>query len=186
MGKPALILIDLQKGMQTLSRPRNNPNAEQRAFELLARARDLGWYVVHVRHISRTLGSVFWPGQEGVAFQSDLMPLPQEHVVEKNVPDAFIHTGLERWLRVRGVEQLVMVGVSTENSVEMSARTAGNLGFMTTVVSDACFTFEKTDYAGRHRSAQEVHDMALSNLNEEYAAILTTAQVLSDGLSLRV
>jgi hypothetical protein len=37
-------------------------------------------------------GSPFWPGQAGVEFQPALAPLPAEHVVEKNVPDAFINT----------------------------------------------------------------------------------------------
>lgn len=45
---------------------------------------------------------------------------------------------------------------------------AGNLGFDTHLVADACFTFAKPDFAGRHRSAQEVHDMSLANLNGEY------------------
>jgi nicotinamidase-related amidase len=140
-------------------------------------AREQQLPVVHVRHVSRTVGSAFWPGQIGAEFQDALSPLPHEHVVEKNIPDAFIQTGLERWLRVRDLERLIIAGVSTENSIEMSARTAGNLGFKTIVVSDACFTFDKNDYAGRHRSAQEVHDMALSNLNGEYAMILNAEQV---------
>jgi len=54
--------------------------------------------IVHVRHISRTPTSLFWPGQPGDEFQPELAPLDNEHVVEKNVPDAFINTGIERWL----------------------------------------------------------------------------------------
>lgn len=100
-------------------------------------------------------------------------------MLEKNVPDAFINTGLERWLRVREIGKLVIVGVSTNNSVEASARTAGNLGFDTQVVADACFAFAKTDYAGVPRTADEVHAMALSNLNGEYATIVHTKDVLA-------
>ena len=40
-----------------------------------------------------------------------LEPLPTEHVVEKNVPDAFINTGLEPWLHARGESAVVIVGV---------------------------------------------------------------------------
>ena len=93
--------------------------------------------------------------------------MPSEHVVEKNIPDALINTGLERWLRVRGVTKLAIVGVSTNNSVEATARTAGNLGFDTQVVSDATFAFDKVDYAGTKRTAAEVHAMALANLDGE-------------------
>lgn len=176
---PCLIIIDMQKGM---ARPeagsRNNPDAEAHIAQLLNAWRAAGGYVVHVRHISRSPASPFAPGQSGVEFQDALLPLAHEHVVEKNVTDAFIHTGLERWLRVRGVEELVLVGVATNYSVEASARTAGNLGFRTIVVSDASFAFAMRDYAGVQRSADEVHAMSLANLEGEYAAIMTTRALL--------
>jgi nicotinamidase-related amidase len=49
---------------------------------------------------------------------------------------------------VRGIEALVIVGVSTNNSVEATARSAGNLGLRTYVLADACFAFDKRDYHG--------------------------------------
>ncbi|MDV7398511.1 isochorismatase family protein, partial [Arthrospira platensis SPKY1] len=113
-------------------------------------------------------------------FQPAMAPLADEHVVEKNVPDAFVNTGLERWLRVRGIRDVVIVGVSTANSVESTARSAGNLGFRTIVVSDATFTFAKMDYAGVQRTADEVHAMSLANLDGEYAGIMRTAELLDE------
>jgi nicotinamidase-related amidase len=176
---PTLLLIDMQKGMGSpAAGKRNNPQAESNIAKLLFGCRTGGATVVHVRHISRTAGSAFWPGQLGAEFQEELKPRDSEHVVEKNVPDAFIHTGLERWLRVRDVSDLVIVGVSTNNSVEATARTAGNLGFRTNVVSDATFAFDKIDYAGTPRTAAEVHAMSLANLEGEYARIVSTEEVL--------
>ncbi|MGJ9420059.1 cysteine hydrolase family protein [Massilia sp. CMS3.1] len=178
---PCLIIIDMQKGMaNTAAASRNNPQAEENIAQLLQAWRAAAAHIVHVRHISRLPNSPFAPGQSGVEFQQALQPLPHEHVVEKNVPDAFINTALERWLRVRGLNQVVLVGVSTNNSVESSARTAGNLGFDTVVVHDATFAFAMTDYAGRMRSADEVHAMSLSNLSGEYAMIQDTRRVLEE------
>lgn len=175
----ALVLVDLQKGMAAAALPpRNNPRAEEHAASLLAAWRALRAPVVHVRHISRTPGSPFWPGSKGVEFQAAFVPEPEEQVFEKNVPDAFVHSGLERWLRVRGIDGLVMVGVATHNSVESTARTAGNLGFHVTVVADATFTFDKPDFTGMHRTAAEVHAMSLANLAGEYAQVQTTSEVL--------
>ena len=177
---PCLILIDMQKGMANpAAGSRNNPQAESNIVQLLQAWRAAGACVVHVRHVSRSPTSPFAPGQSGVEFQDALQPLAHEHVVEKNVPDAFINTALERWLRVRGLNEVVLVGVSTNNSVECSARTAGNLGFNTVVVSDASFAFAMRDYAGEQRSADEVHAMALANLDGEYAAIKDTQAVLA-------
>lgn len=177
---PALILIDMQQCMASLDAgDRNNPGAEANIAALLAAWRARAAPVVHVRHISRHPTSGFAPGQPGAAFQPAFLPLAGEHVVEKNVPDAFVASGLERWLRVRGIGRLVVVGVSTNISVECSVRSAGNLGFDTTVVADACFTFARRDYAGVARSADEVHAMALSNLDGEYATVVRTDEVLA-------
>jgi nicotinamidase-related amidase len=178
MQNPTLIIIDMQRCMQNPSAgSRNNPEAEQAIAATLAAWRAAKAQVVHVRHISRTPGSVFWPGQSGVEFQPALQPRATEHVVEKNVPDAFINSGLERWLRVRGVDAVAIVGVSTSNSVESTARTAGNLGFKTYVAADATFAFGKEDYNGVMRSAEDVHAMSLANLDGEYATVVTTIEL---------
>lgn len=180
----ALIIVDMQEGMRSqdgqpqLLPPRNNPHAEDHLLRLQAAWRAAGQPLVKVRHISRSASSVFAPGQRGVEFQERFLPLPHEHVVEKNVPDAFVHTGLERWLHVRGIRRVVIAGVSTNNSVEATARTSGNLGFDTVVVGDACFTFDKADFGGTLRPAQDVHLMALANLHGEYAEVLDTDAVL--------
>jgi len=174
---PTLLIIDMQMGMTwPKSGVRNNPQAETVIAELLATWRERGAPVVHVRHMSRTPGSPFWPGQPGADFQPALKPLEREHVVEKNVPDAFINTGLERWLHARGQSSIVIVGVSTNNSVEATARTAGNLGFRTYVVSDGTFAFEKSDLRGVRWSADDVHAMSLANLHGEYATVVSAQE----------
>ena len=175
----ALIIIDMQKCMaDPASGQRNNPQAEANIGALLRAWREAGAVVVHVRHISPA-GGAFRPGQPGIEFQDALAPLAGAYIVNKSVPDAFIDSGLERWLRVRGIGQVVLVGVSTNNSVEASARTADNLGFDVTVVDDACFAFARRDYAGTARSGAEVHAMALSNLHGEHARITDSATLLA-------
>lgn len=178
----ALIIIDQQKGIlhPRLGR-RNNPQAEERIVELLAFWRRTGRPVIHVQHLSRSPDSVFWPGQSGVEFQERFLPLTGERLIQKQVPDAFCATGLESSLREAGIEQLVIVGVATHNSVESTARTAGNFGFATWVVEDACFTFDKADYFGHLHSAEGVHAMSLGNLHGEYATVVSSADILQAG-----
>ena len=174
----ALIIVDMQRGMaDPIAGARNNPDAEENIASLLSAWRRAQLPIVHVRHLSRTVGSLFWPGQVGVEFQPQLAPMPNEHVVEKNVPDAFLNTGLERWLRVRGVERLIVTGVSTNISVESTVRAASNLGFQVIVVSDATFAFDKPDFTGVLRTAAEVHAMSLANLCGEFATVARTAEV---------
>ncbi|GLU33965.1 cysteine hydrolase family protein [Trinickia caryophylli] len=176
----ALILVDLQKGITEprLGR-RNNPHAEDNMAALLDAWRRTQRPVVHVRHISRAADSVFWPGQSGAEFQARFIPLPHEYVLEKNVPDAFAASGLERWLHARQIRQLVIAGGITNNSVEATARSAGNLGFETIVAADAAFTFDQHDLSGRLWPAEDVHALSLSNLAMDYAQIRSTADVVT-------
>jgi len=175
----ALVLIDLQKGMaDPAAGERNNPDAETRIAELLKVWRNAGRPVVHVRHVSLEPDSPFWPGQSGAEFQEAFLPRGGEHVVEKHVPDAFTHSGLERWLHVRGIGALVLVGVSTENSVESTARSAGNLGFRVQVVDDATFTFARRDIRGEWCTADEVHSHALTSLHGEYARVVMAGSLM--------
>ena len=97
----------------------------------------------------------------------------------KNVPDAFSATGLERWLHLRSIQQLVIVGVITNNSVESTARSGGNLGFDVIVAADACFTFDQTDLSGRLWAAEDVHALSLSNLAMDYARVFQTREILA-------
>ncbi|YAF54085.1 Cysteine hydrolase [Pseudomonas sp. E141] len=178
----ALILIDQQKGiLHPRLGPRNNPDAELRMLQLLDFWRQSARPVIHVHHLSRSPDSVFWPGQSGVEVQERFEPLAGERLVQKQVPDAFCGTRLETDLREAGIGQLVIVGVATNNSVESTARTAGNLGFDTWVAEDACFTFDKADYFGHARSASEVHAMSLGNLHGEYATVVSVKQILGAG-----
>ena len=71
-------------------------------------------------------------------------------------------------------------GVSTNNSVEATVRMAGNLGFKTFLVADACFTFARRDFHGSLRTADEVHSMSLANLDGEYCTVLDTVAILAD------
>jgi len=174
-----LLIIDMQQGINhpKLGR-RNNPDAEQHLQQLLSAWRTSKRPVIHVRHVSRSPDSVFWPGQPGCEFQGALAPLDHEQVLEKNVPDAFTATALERWLHARSIRQLVIAGVITNNSVEATARSGGNLGFDVIVVADACYTFDQTDLSGRLWPAEEVHALSLSNLAMDYARIAQTADLL--------
>ncbi len=173
-----LLLIDLQKAIDHPSwGERNNPNAEAKIAQLLQHWRRKGWPVWHVRHDSTEAASHYRPGQVGHAFKAEATPLPGEPVIAKQTNSAFIGTDLEARLRDGGHRALVIAGVITNNSVEASVRMAGNLGFATFLVADACFTFGKIDWNGVYRSAEDVHALSLATLDGEYCQV-TTTQVL--------
>jgi nicotinamidase-related amidase len=177
--KPVLIIVDVQNAIDHHSwGRRNNPDAEQYIVKLLARWRELRLPIIHVQHLSIEPNSSYRPNQLGCEFKKEVEPVLGEKIVQKNVTCAFIGTDLEDYLRTKGYQQLVIMGVITNNSVEATARVAGNLGFDTIVVSDATATFDKQDLNGQCHTAETVHALSLANLEGEYARILTTEQVL--------
>src|SRR5436190_327616 len=180
MENAALIIIDVQKAIDDPSwgSDRNNPYAERNIARLLERWRERGWPLFHVRHISREPHSTYRPNQPGCEFKEEVAPLAGERVIEKSTNSAFIGTSLERELRDRGIERVIITGVITNNSVETTARMSGNLGFDTFVVSDATATFGRFDYNGTWRTSEEVHAMSLANLSGEYATIVTADSLL--------
>jgi nicotinamidase-related amidase len=175
----ALLIIDLQKAIDHPSwGHRNNPQAEENISRLLSAWRGTGRPVLHVRHLSREPESTYRPGQEGCEFKPEVQPLVGEIVLTKRTNSAFIGTELEMLLRRERIFTLIICGVITNNSVEATARMAGNLGYETYVISDATATFDKVDFFGQRRAAEEVHALSLANLQGEYAAVISTAEVL--------
>jgi len=136
--------------------------------------------VIHIRHDSRDPKSHYRPGQPGHDFKPQALPLPGELVLAKTTNSAFIGTDLESRLRRQEHLNLVVAGVITNNSVEATVRMAGNLGFATWLVEDACFTFGRTDWRGVPRTADEIHAVSLANLDKEYCTVTTTDAVVAD------
>jgi nicotinamidase-related amidase len=136
--------------------------------------------VINVRHDSTVPESSYRPDQEDNDFKMEVAPETGELIVPKKTNSAFIGTDLERTLRDAGLDTLVVTGVSINNSVEATVRLAGNIGFQTYLVADACFTFARPDFAGRIRTADEVHAMSLANLEGEYCKVVYTSYVLAD------
>jgi len=176
----ALIVIDLQKAIDHPSwGERNNLDAEKNVAALLQAWRTSERPIYHIRHDSTQAASHYRPGQPGNEFKPEAQPLLGETVITKRTNSAFIGTNLEARLRAMQQNLLIVTGVITNNSVEATVRMAGNLGFDTFLVEDACFTFARKDWTGQLRTASEVHAMSLANLEGEYCTITRTAEVLA-------
>jgi len=179
----ALLIVDVQRAIDDPSwaadGPRNNPRAEANIAALLASWLQLGFPIFHVKHDGTFPTSTYRPGQPGNDFKPEAAPLPGETIITKHTNSAFIGTELDRLLRGAKISALVICGVITNNSVETTVRMAGNLGFETFLVEDAGFTFARKDYRGRLRTAEEVHDMSVANMNGGgYCTVTHTAEVL--------
>ncbi len=174
----ALLIIDVQEAFdEPRWGHRNNPDAEANVARLGA-WREAGRPVFHVRHLNLTPGSSFHPDAPGSRIKALVRPLEGEPVIEKSVNSAFIGADLEERLRRQGITAVVITGLTTNHCVETTARMAGNLGFDTSFVSDATAAFDRVGPDGVLHAAEDIQAMTLSNLNGEFATIVTTDEAL--------
>ncbi|MCY6381805.1 cysteine hydrolase family protein [Hoeflea prorocentri] len=108
------------------------------------------------------------PGSTEARIIDAVAPAPDEIVLKKTASGAFGATNLDYILRNLGVTQLIVVGVVTHQCVENTVRQGADIGYLVTVVSDACAT-----------DSAEQHSAALAAMSG-YARICTTADVLTE------
>ncbi|MCE7993179.1 MAG: cysteine hydrolase [Roseivirga sp.] len=179
--KPALILIDLQKGWEDTAHwggNRNNPDAEQKAVKLLELWREQGLPVFHVIHSSREEGSRLHPDHPGFAMIDEITPTADEPVIVKEVNSGFIGTDLKERLEAQEITTLVIAGLTTNHCVSTTTRMAGNFGFQVYLISDATATFDRKGLNGELFEAELVHQTALASLNEEFARVIDYGKLM--------
>ena len=169
MDKTALLVIDAEQeyfapiGKVVLP---GGPLAVERIQDLLAWARARGVPVVHVVHESRRpKPTTFAPGSPALAIHPEAQPAAGEPVLTKHLPGSFTGTDLERWLRERGVERLIVSGFMTQMCVDTTARQAAHLGFAVTVLADAAAAMAVKAPDGAVIPAEQVHRTHLGSLS---------------------
>ena len=175
--KPALILVDIQKGFDNIEYwggQRNNLNAEKNASELLKLWREINLPIFHIKHCSSNPASLLNEVNEGNEFNDLVKPINDEPVINKNVNSAFIGTNLKEQLDKASITKLVIVGLTTDHCISTTTRMAGNFGYDTFLVSDATATFNKKGVDGQNYSAELIHETALASLNGEFATVVTS------------
>jgi nicotinamidase-related amidase len=181
-SQTALIVIDVQRAFdewEAAGKRRNNPQAVERIVDLLAAFRDNAAPIFHIRHKGTKPTSSFLPGGTGFPVKDEARERDGEPVIVKRVNSAFIRTDLESRLRAAGVKTVVICGATTNHCVETTTRMAGNLGFDARLVRDATWTFDRIGPDGDTHAADDIHAMTLSNLNGEFARIVTAADVIA-------
>ncbi|MBV8251045.1 MAG: cysteine hydrolase [Chitinophaga sp.] len=179
---PALLVIDVQKGFDVISHwgtERNNPMAETNINILLHFFRSNKFPIFHIKHCSTEANSPLREGHPGNDFKEEAMPHENEVVIKKAVNSAFIGTDLKSRLDEEGIKSLVIVGITTDQCVSTTTRMAGNYGYKTYVIHDATATFDKTGINGVHYDAETIHQTTLASINQEFADVVSTADIIS-------
>lgn len=145
--------------------------------DLLAQARAAGTPIVHLAH--RAPAGVFVEGTEGAEIAPQAAPKEGEPVFKKELPNGFTNPEFKPTLEKLGRKNLILTGFMTHMCVDSTARAAVDLGYGVTIVENATASRPLPGAVGKPaRSAQEVHDGALSNLADLFAVVVPDSSKL--------
>jgi nicotinamidase-related amidase len=176
----ALVLIDLQKGILPFAGgPHSAASVLDKASSLARRFRERQAPVVLVRvgwsadggdaprqPVDRPMPAMTLP-PEWWDFPEELGVTDSDIRIVKRQWGAFYGTELELQLRRRGIERIVLGGISTNIGVESTARNAWELGFSLVFAEDAMSA-----------ANAEQHAFAVENIFPRLGHVRSTAQIL--------
>jgi nicotinamidase-related amidase len=106
------------------------------------------------------------PGTKEAEFLPEVAPIEDEIVINKTASGVFSSTNLNYVLNNLGISELVVTGVYTNECVETTVRDACDLGYLVSLVEDACTTV-----------TPELQKASIMTLRNRYADVVTTDQM---------
>lgn len=153
--------------------------ASLRARQLLVAFRQRKLPLIHVQHVSLRPGaSFFLPHTDGAKIHESVYPREGELIFQKHFPNSFRDTGLLARLHDEQIRRLVICGMMTHMCIDATTRAAFDHGFDCWVAEDACAT-RALLHKGRRIAAEEVQLSFLAALNNGYARVLGTDEIIS-------
>jgi len=179
---PALILVDFVDAYFNKDSPlyAGVEDALSSALRIRDAARTAGIPVIYTNVVYQKGGAdggVFYrkvPALEAFVagnplgrWPAGLEPAAGELVISKQYPSAFFGTSLAETLKTKGIDTLIITGVTTSGCIRATCVDAMSYGFIPIVVADAC--------GDRHAAP---HEANLFDMNAKYADVVDERTVI--------
>jgi nicotinamidase-related amidase len=127
------------------------------------------------------LGRLLVRGEFGHDFVDELRPMTGEVVIDKPGYSAFEHTALQQLLASRGIDALIVTGVTSEVCVSSTLRSATDRGYRCITVRDACASADPT----LHRAAMAMIEVEGGIFGEVTSAAALVKKLGTDPIILK-
>jgi nicotinamidase-related amidase len=177
----ALLLIDVQKEYFSDGKlPLRGIDAALEPIETL-----IGWFranyhpVLFAQHVAHDSDpeAPFAAFASGTELHDRVQPEPQEPVIVKSFPNAFVRTWLQATLQQHCVTELVIAGAMTQTCVDSTARGAVDFGYAVTIAGDACVA-GPLEWEGKAIAAAQVQKTFLAAL-ATLMSVSTVAEIIA-------
>jgi nicotinamidase-related amidase len=179
--RSALLVIDIQDSFKATPRweRRSSPKFEENVDRLVQSYRAAGLPVIFFLHTDSDEG--FATDSPYFKLMDFLIRRDDEPLLVKNTRNAFTSTNLQELLREKGVERLVITGISTEQCCETTTRLAADLGYDVDFVTEATMTFPIANpETGEELSTDEILRRTEFVLQRRFARIATTDALVEE------
>lgn len=148
--KKALLVIDMQKDYFEGGRfPLSNADKTlERVTKAIKKAKDANIPVILIKHVSNVTKGIapfLNEGTKGAEIHHDILnAVPDAEVVIKQYADGFYKTNLEYILVTLGIEEILVCGMMTQNSITHTAISKNAEKYKVKVLKDCCTTVNET------------------------------------------
>lgn len=102
---------------------------------------------LHPTQVMQEKSHIFAEGAFGGQFLAELAPVPGDIISsEHSCSSGFAGTDLHVQLQARGITHLIIIGLITNSCIEATARSAVDLGYHVTLVTDAVAAFSPVEH----------------------------------------
>ena len=172
MSNIVLLVVDVQNAL-IKKHPYNVQKVIENIKKLILTARGNNKEVIYVRHDDGQ-GTEFEKGTDGWQVYNEVAPNSGEYIVEKQYNSAFHKTGLREYLKNKGTDTIILVGLQVEYCMDATLKSAFDYEYEIIIPEETNSTFDN-----QYLSGEKLYEFYNYKVwNKRFAKVLSMEEVI--------